>query len=169
MGDSNAQARNAVRGLWRDSQDPPVARILWVLIVAGGVGIAASPILHYPISGMLPILGGLVVILGSYFAARTLRDNEMVHAIEMLDSDEESVQLMGIYTLGRVAKVAPMYRPFVAGILVTHREKNGVDGLRGQVIERLIQQLPDPAIEIEKSGRAARRPAASAERLLPDA
>lgn len=52
----------------RNAHDPVVALALWGLAGAGVIGAVLSPILGYSLADMLPVLGGVVVMLGSYFA-----------------------------------------------------------------------------------------------------
>jgi hypothetical protein len=61
---------------------------------------------------MLPVLGGVVVLLGSYFAARTLRDNELSKATEMLGSSAPSVRIAGVHQLGIIGMNVPRFRQY---------------------------------------------------------
>lgn len=97
----------------RNASDPTVARILWGLIVAGLLGALLSIPCAYSIADLLPILGAVTVLLGSYFAARTLRENEVDRATIALDSTRPSVRVAGVYRLGRVAIDAPKYGEYV--------------------------------------------------------
>jgi len=62
---------------------------------------------------MLPPLGGLVVVLGAYFAARTLRENEVAQSTLMLAGENDAVRIAGVYQLGTVAAQTPRFRPYV--------------------------------------------------------
>ena len=93
------------------AHDPPVARLLWGLIVVAAVGAVLSRPVGYSVVDLLPP-GGVLVVLGSYFAARTLRENEVAQATQMLAGDNEAVRIAGVHRLGTVAGLAPRYRPY---------------------------------------------------------
>lgn len=97
----------------RQASDPTVASILWGLIVAALLGTLLSIPCGYSIADMLPIFGAVTVILGSYFAARTLRENEVDRATNALDAARSSVRVAGICRLGIVAIDAPRYLEYV--------------------------------------------------------
>jgi hypothetical protein len=97
----------------RNAHDPVVAAVLWSLAAAALVAAVLSPILGYSLADTVPVLGGVVVMLGSYFAARTLRDNELGQATQMLSSESEAVRLAGIYRLGLVGAGVPRFRVYV--------------------------------------------------------
>jgi hypothetical protein len=109
----------AVRFLWdhvpplRDAHDPVVALILWVvLFFAVGAGILTIP-LDWSIADTLPVFGGIIVLLGSYFAARTLREIELDKATQMLASESRAVRAAGIHRLKTVFESTPRYRDYV--------------------------------------------------------
>lgn len=108
----------------RNAHDPVVALALWSLAVVGAIAAGLSSCLGYSLADMLPVLGGVVVLLGSYFAARTLRDNELSQATQMLSSDREAVRLAGIYRLGTVAAGVPRFRTYVEIALMGLAEEN---------------------------------------------
>lgn len=98
----------------RRSHDPVIALALWALALAGVAAIAASACRwHFELVKMLPVLGSVVVLLGSYFAARTLRDNELAKATEMLSSSALAVRVAGIYQLGLIGMSVPRFREHV--------------------------------------------------------
>lgn len=98
----------------RNAHDPVVAAVLWSLAAVAAVASVLSLISGwYSLADMVPVLGGVIVMLGSYFAARTLRDNELGQATQMLSSDSEAVRLAGIYRLGLVGAGVPRFRPYV--------------------------------------------------------
>ena len=95
----------------RRSHDPVIALALWALAAAGVVAIIGSACLwHFELVKMLPVLGSVVVLLGSYFAARTLRDGEVAKATEMLGSGAPAVRVAGIHQLGLIGMSVPSYK-----------------------------------------------------------
>jgi hypothetical protein len=89
-----------VLGLFRGAHDPVVALALWALALAGVAAIAGSAQWwHFELVKVLPVLGSVVVLLGSYFAARTLRDNEVAKATEMLGNSALAVRVAGFISL----------------------------------------------------------------------
>lgn len=95
----------------RMAHDPVIALALWVLGLAGTVAVLVSLLPgSFSLKEALPVLGAVVVLLGSYFAARTLRDNELTRATEMLGSDSPAVQLVGIHQLGQIGMYVPKFR-----------------------------------------------------------
>ena len=95
----------------RRSHDPVIALALWALAAAGVVAIIGSACLwHFELVKMLPVLGSVVVLLGSYFAARTLRDGEVAKATEMLGSGAPAVRVAGIHQLGLIGMSVPRFR-----------------------------------------------------------
>lgn len=97
----------------RNAHDPPVARILWGLIAVAAVGALLSLPFDYSLANLVPLLGGVIVILGSYFAARTLRENEVNQATLMLAGANEAVRAAGVHRLATVASETPRFRPYV--------------------------------------------------------
>lgn len=61
-------------------------------LIGGGLSIPCS----YSLTDLLPPLGGLIVVLGSYFAARTLRENEVAQSTQMLAGGNEAVRIAGV-------------------------------------------------------------------------
>ena len=100
-----AWMRRIRRKLWErglsTAHDPPVARLLWGLIVVAAVGAVLSRPVGYSVVDLLPPLGGVLVVLGSYFAARTLRENEVAQATQMLAGDNEAVRIAGVHRVRR--------------------------------------------------------------------
>ena len=95
------------------AHDPVIALALWGLGLAGIVTAAVSLLVWpFPLEKMLPVLGGVVVLLGSYFAARTLRDGELSRATEMLGSDSLAVRLVGVHQLGQIGMYVPRFRKY---------------------------------------------------------
>jgi len=80
------------------------------LALAGVAAIAASAHWRFELVKMLPVLGSVVVLLGSYFAARTLRDSEVAKATEMLGSSALAVRVAGIHQLGLIGMNVPRFR-----------------------------------------------------------
>lgn len=97
----------------RNAHDPPVARILWGLIAAAFLGALLSLPFDYSLANLLPLLGGVILVLGSYFAARTLRENEVTQATQMLAGGNEAVRAAGVHRLASVAAETPRFRPYV--------------------------------------------------------
>jgi hypothetical protein len=87
--------------------------ILWGLIITAVVGGILSRWCGYSLADMLPPLGGLVLVLGAYFAARTLRENEVAQSTLMLAGENDAVRIAGVYQLGTVAAQTPRFRPYV--------------------------------------------------------
>ena len=110
------------------AHDPPVARLLLGLIVAAVIGAVLSWPFDYSVADLLPPLGGVIVVLGSYFAARTLRENEVVQATQMLAGDNDAVRIAGVHRLGLVAGLAPYFRPYAKATLraFVGEERNGL-------------------------------------------
>jgi hypothetical protein len=73
------------------------------LIAVAFVGALLSLPFDYSLANMLPLLGGMIVVLGSYFAARTLRENELTQATLMLAGGNEAVRAAGVHRLATVA------------------------------------------------------------------
>lgn len=110
----------------RRSHDPLIAVALWALGLAGAVAVGGSALWwHFELVKMLPVLGGVVVLLGSYFAARTLRDNEVTKATEMLGSDAPAVRIAGIHQLGLIGMNIPRFRTHAQLSLRSYVENSG--------------------------------------------
>lgn len=125
----------------RNAHDPPVARLLWGLIVLALIGGFLSLRFDYSLTDMLPLLGGVIVVLGSYFAARTLRENEVAQATLMLAGDNDAVRIAGVHRLGTVAAETPRFRPYA---IVTLQAFAGEDanGARPRVLaEAVLKEL----------------------------
>jgi hypothetical protein len=133
------------------AHDPVVALVLWGL---GFVGILAAAISllvwHFPLEKMLPVLGGGVVLLGSYFAARTLRDGELWRATEMLGSDSLAVRLVGVHQLGQIGTGVPRFRKHsqlaLRGFLADPSEAR-----RDEASRRLARKVLDQLSGLEES------------------
>jgi hypothetical protein len=111
----------------RKANDPTVARILWALIFAALVAGALTIPTDWSINDLLPLFGGAIVLLGSYFAARTLLDNEITQATQLLASPCSAVRVAGIYRLGKVADAAPHYRGYVRATLSAYISQDSGD------------------------------------------
>lgn len=141
--DRVSQSFGKLWGLPRMStaHDPPVARILWALIAAAFIGSVLSWPFDYSLADLLAPLGGVIVVLGSYFAARTLRENEVAQATQMLAGDNEAVRIAGVYRLAAVAGEAPRFRPFVTVTLRAFaRENENGPGAR-ELAEAALEKL----------------------------
>lgn len=95
------------------AHDPLVALILWALIIAAVAGGLLSLWCSYLLTELLPPFGGLIVVLGAYFAARTLRENEVAQSTLMLAGENDAVRIAGVHRLGTVAAQTPRFRPYV--------------------------------------------------------
>lgn len=143
----------------RNAHDPPVARILWGLIGVAVVGALLSLPFDYSLANLLPLLGGAIVVLGSYFAARTLRENEVTQATLMLGGANDAVRAAGVHRLATVAAETPRFRPYVTVALEAFAAEaaNGdrprllavavlaeLDGLeKNQIVKLEIDALPE--------------------------
>lgn len=113
----------------RRAHDPVVALALWALALAGIAAIVGSACRwHFELVKMLPVLGSVVVLLGSYFAARTLRDNEVAKATEMLGSSELPIRVAGVHQLGLIGMNVPRFRKYaqltLCGFVETSSDPN---------------------------------------------
>jgi hypothetical protein len=107
--------------LFRTAQDPTVAAALWAVLGAAALAAAAVPVLELSsVKGMLPAFGGMIVLLGSYFAARTLSENERDKATQMPASECGAVRVAGLYRLGELATYIPLHREYVEAALVAY-------------------------------------------------
>lgn len=130
----------------RGAHDPVVALALWSLVGAAAGGALLSLPFNYSMADMLPVLGGVVFLLGSYFAARTLRDNEIVQATKMLEAETQAVRIAGVYRLGTVAAAVPRFRWYgMAALhgLVAEEED-------GQPARRLAEEVIDQLTALDK-------------------
>ena len=103
----------------RDAQDPTVAGVLWIIVVAGLVAIGLAIRTDFALKDGLPVLGGLLVLLTAYFAARTLRGNEFSQAVQMLATKASAVQVAGVLRLAELGRSARRDRETVPKILTT--------------------------------------------------
>lgn len=126
--------------MW-NAHDPPVARLLWALVGIAVVGSVLSLPLDYSIADMLPPLGGLIVVLGSYFAARTLRENEVAQATLMLGGENDAVRIAGVHRLGTVAAETPRFRPYVAVTLGAFADEAANGTRPRRLAEGILEEL----------------------------
>ncbi len=136
----------------RMAHDPVVALALWALGISGvAAALVSLYIWPFPLVEMLPLLGGVVVLLGSYFAARTLRDNELAKATEMLGDDSLAVRIAGIHQLGLIGMSVPRFRTYAKFVLCgfladsSDDENEGSRSLACEVLGQL-RRLDDGAV-----------------------
>jgi hypothetical protein len=113
---------------FRTALDPTVAIALWGVGVAAVVaGATEWAIDGWPPNDVLPVFGGIIVLLGSYFAARTLSETERDRATQMLASEQPAVRVAGIYRLGEVATYHPRHREYVESALLAYSPPSDSD------------------------------------------
>ncbi len=145
---------------FRGAHDPVVALALWALALAGIVAIVGSACWwHFELVKMLPVLGSVVVLLGSYFAARTLRDSEVAKATEMLGNSALAVRVAGIHQLGLIGMNVPRFRKHAQLALCGFVESSSDQDVKDQEHEnsvefakdvlRQLQPLAEPEAETE--------------------
>ena len=101
---------------------------------------------HFELVKMLPVLGSVVVLLGSYFAARTLRDNELAKATEMLGDEALAVRIAGIHQLGSIGMSVPRFRKYAQLTLYAFVEETGEskDVKARDFAKNVLEQLRQP-------------------------
>jgi Zn-dependent protease with chaperone function len=109
----------------RNAHDPPVALILWVVFILAVAGAALTRVFDWgSIPDTLTVFGGILVLLGSYFAARTLRETEADRAAQMLASESAAVRAAGVHRLKRLANETPRYRGYVKAALTAYVDEH---------------------------------------------
>ena len=95
--------------------------MLWVVFVLAMLSVGYTVVSDRgSISDTLTVFGGILVLLGSYFAARTLRENEADRATAMLAADSVAVRVAGVDRLRSLAKETPRYRAYVQTTLAAY-------------------------------------------------
>jgi hypothetical protein len=129
----------------RDAHDPVVAAALWFIVGAAVVGAVFSAFswpMDFGLADILPPLGGAIVLLGSYFAARTLRDNEIVQSTQMLQSEREAVRVAGVGRLWAVGKGVPRFREQIRDTLQAFASDPSAGKLATEHARRALADLP---------------------------
>jgi hypothetical protein len=99
----------------------------------------------YSLTEVLPAGGAVVVLLGSYFAARTLRDAEVSKALELLNGDTSSVRVAAVHRLAIIAMRTPKYRSNIEltlRALVASDPDPGIQDAQGVAMLALEQLQP---------------------------
>lgn len=139
-------------------EDATVAFALVVIAVASIATIVVGPKVSKPdadlIDAVVKCAGGVVVLLGAYFTARTLKQSRadhriarMLEAIKMTADDEPPVWLGGILILGELARTSERTRgekrqaDVVRAVLGDLANR---DDERGRVARRVVGELPAP-------------------------
>lgn len=160
----------------RGSEDPTVARALWTLVVSTLVAIVVLAVLALKDHGnfsndlatVLKLAGAIVVLLGSYFAARTIghnRDdqvaNRYMRAVELLGHSQPDVRLGAVQQLDDI------------GTRVWKHTRGG-EGYPGAVravlaeFARTASAKPSPGTPIERGADVAAAERALAKLPEPD-
>jgi hypothetical protein len=173
---NDPRLRRALRAvgykLFRDADDPIVALLLWSLIGGTAIGLLiATKTGHEPFSHELSvavkIAGAVIVLLGSYFAARTISHNDedqmatrFAKGVELLDSASTHAQLGGVAILlqvrrrsSRYGEIGKHYPDAVERVL---REFAGEDGSGGAAKSYAFEEITR-----SRAGRAGPRRGAS--------
>ena len=128
----------------RNAHDPPVALILWIVLFLSIIGSALTVGLEWgSIPDALTVFGGVVVLLGSYFAARTLRENEADRATQMLASTSDAVRVAGVHRLRTLARETPLYLDYVRATLQACAHESPGEPA-GVLASAALKELPKP-------------------------
>lgn len=142
---ANVRSMTNPKQMPHDAHDPVVARVLWLVAGAAVVGAICSAFswpLDFALADILAPLGGVIVLLGSYFAARTLRDNEIVQATQMLESEREAVRVAGVGRLWAVGKGVPRFRKQVRDTLEAFAGDQTAGELAAQHAQDALDDIP---------------------------
>jgi hypothetical protein len=110
----------------------------------------------------IQMIGGFVLVVGSYFTARTFRMNRIAQITERYtraidqvgEADKEEVRLGGVYALGHIAHESRDYYSTVADVLTTlirrdtPRLHNEVPPLDDEVTLRLRKPTAQSALDV---------------------
>jgi hypothetical protein len=128
----------------RNAHDPTVALILWSVLFIATLGSILTIPFDFSVADMLPAFGGVIVLLGSYFAARTLGEGERDKATQMLASTSAAVRVAGVHRLGEVAKSVPRYRQYVRATLEAYGHEHPDDEEASLLASSILEQFPEP-------------------------
>ncbi len=171
----------AVTRWFHTALDPTVLVALWGVAVAAVLAGAAGGLFDWwSVKDLLPVFGGIIVLLGSYFAARTLSETERDRATQMLASEQAAVRIAGVYRLGEVATYHPRHREYVESVLRTYLATEDQHARR--LASALLAELAKPQqasggdgdtsfpqlIEELRARKAERKPKPGSRRERPD-
>jgi len=153
---------------FRRAADPTVAAILWAVAFAGVVAACLTLPFDYSLTEMLPAMGGVVVLLGSYFAARTLRDGEVAKALELLNGNTPAVRVAAVHRLAIIAMRTPKYRSNIVLTLRAFAAGSDSDDEDARRIGLLALEQLEPLGEDSMGRMSLRLGDLSVEELFPE-
>jgi hypothetical protein len=108
----------------RRAHDPTVGLILWaVAILATAAAVVLGLWCAVSVIDTLTVFGGVLVLLASYFAARTLTETEADRATQMLASPSGAIRVAGIYRLHELMQHVPRYQDYVRKTLAAYLDE----------------------------------------------